>query len=153
MEVSIGSSSGGGGKQSSIVLTSGPRVCDLDFKDLMTSHGYKYLRLPARRPAIAAFLSFSALAIVGSAWMCLVSRRRKRLSRLPLGNAAYRKLDNTGIPVDAPKSSENDGWDESWGDDWDDDNEAQPLTPSKPSPSFSSNARLASRLSKENRKD
>lgn len=148
VEVSIGN----GGTDSLITLTSGNRVCNLDFKDLITqgySPNLKYLNLPARRPTIA-FLSFSALLILVSAWM-FVNIRRKKLSSK---GYTYQKVD-TGLPVSSSggkqRLKENDGWDESWGDDWND--EEAPQTPSKPSPSLSSKRLASRRLSKETWKD
>lgn len=147
VEVSIGN----GGTYSLINLTSGNRVCSLDFKDLIvqsSSPNFKYLNLPARRPTIA-FLSFSALLIMVSAWMFLSFRRKKLLSN----GYAYQKVD-MGLPVSSgikQRLKDNDGWDENWGDDWND--EEAPRTPSKPSLSLSSKRLASRRLSKETWKD
>ncbi|KAM6557698.1 hypothetical protein CsatB_004717 [Cannabis sativa] len=149
VEVSIGNE----GTDSLIILRAGNRVCNLDFKDLITQNSspkFAYLGLPAQRPTIA-FMSFAALLIVVSAWLFVSFRRRKLLS---IGGFTYQKLD-TGLPVSVggkQKLTDNEGWDEDWGDDWDD--EETPRTPSKPSPSLTSSKRLASRrLSKETWKD
>ncbi|PON41972.1 hypothetical protein TorRG33x02_336960 [Trema orientale] len=149
VEVSIGN----GGTDSVIILTAGNRICNLDFKDLISQNSspkFAYLGLPARRPTIA-FMSFSVLLIMVSAWIFVTFRRRKLLS---IGGFAYQKID-VGLPVSVggkQRLNNTEGWDESWGDGWDD--EEAPMTPSMPSPSLSSSKRLASRrLSKETRKD
>ena len=150
VEVSIGT----GGTEGLIILTAGNRVCNLDFKDLITQNSspkFAYLGLPTRRSTIA-FMSFSGLLIMVFIWMFVSFRRRKLVS---IGGFAYQKLD-VGLPVSVGGkkrlNNNNEGWDESWGDGWDD--EEAPRTPSRPSPGLSSSKRLASRrLSKETRKD
>lgn len=151
------------GTDSVIVLKAGKGNCSLDFKDLIlhsTGEGgdnslkytSTYKNLLSRRYTIA-FLSFSAVLIIASLWICISFRGRKLLSS---GGFKYQKLDvDTELPVSSrgkPDANINDGWDNSWGDNWDD--EEAPHTPSLPvTPSLSAKGLASRRLTKDAWKD
>lgn len=147
------------GTDSMIVLTAGNDNCSLDFKDLI-SHSTReegdrslkytstYKNLLSRRYTIA-FLSFSAVLIIASLWMCISFRGRKLLSS---GAFKYQKLDvDIELPISSrgkPEADINDGWDNSWGDNWDD--EEAPHTPPLPvTPSLSAKGLASRRLTKD----
>ncbi|KAF3448695.1 hypothetical protein FNV43_RR09408 [Rhamnella rubrinervis] len=151
------------GTDSMIVLTAGNGNCSLDFKDLIlhstreegdssVKYASTYKNLMSRRYAIA-FLSFSAVLIIASLWICISFRGRKLLSS---DGFKYQKLDaDIELPVSSrgkPDADINDEWDNSWGDNWDD--EEAPHTPSMPiTPSLSAKGLASRRLTKDAWKD
>jgi hypothetical protein len=149
----------GGGSENLIVLTAGKGQCKLDIKDtiahylgkeLHKSHESADIINSMSRTSTIAVLSFAALLILASGWMC-ISFRRKHLS---YNNPRYQRLEME-LPVSGggkTESKTNDGWDNNWGDDWDD--EEAPKTPSLPvTPSLSSKGLASRRLSKDGWKD
>ncbi|KAL9369467.1 hypothetical protein Peur_040666 [Populus x canadensis] len=149
----------GGGSENLIVLTAGKVQCKLDIKDtiahylgkeLHKSHESADIINSMSRTSTIAVLSFAALLVLASGWMC-ISFRRKHLS---YNNPRYQRLEME-LPVSGggkTESKTNDGWDNNWGDDWDD--QEAPKTPSLPvTPSLSSKGLASRRLSKDGWKD
>lgn len=138
------------GNDTVIVLQVGEGSCRLDFQNMVsdlvknsettTVPGYSH-RLSMRSCFILIVLA--AAVVIGLGWSCI---RFWRMKRRKGGSPKYQLIDGLPISTGGKKdNSEADGWDNSWGDDWDDE-EAAPVTPSKPAltPSFK---RLASRKS------
>lgn len=148
-----------GGSENLIVLRAGNGQCKLDIKDTIAHYFGKEFDKSHKSTDIINFmsrtstivvLSFAALLILASGWMC-ISFRRKHPSN---NTSKYQRLEME-LPVSGEGKTEsetNDGWDNSWGDDWDD--EEAPKAPSLPvTPSLSSKGLASRRLSKEGWKD
>ena len=147
------------GSENLIVLRAGNGQCKLDIKDTIAHYFGKEFDKSHKSTDIINFmsrtstivvLSFAALLILASGWMC-ISFRRKHPSN---NTSKYQRLEME-LPVSGEGKTEsetNDGWDNSWGDDWDD--EEAPKAPSLPvTPSLSSKGLASRRLSKEAWKD
>ncbi|KAJ6705433.1 DENTIN SIALOPHOSPHOPROTEIN-LIKE ISOFORM X1 [Salix purpurea] len=147
------------GSKKSIVLRAGNGRCELDITDTIAHYFGKEIDKSHKSTDIINFmsrtstivvLSFAALLILASGWMCIGFRRKH-----PSNNSSkYQRLEME-LPVSGEvktESATNEGWDNSWGDDWDD--EEAPKTPSLPlTPSLSSKGLASRRLSKEGWKD
>ena len=147
------------GSEKFIVLRAGNGQCKLDITDTIAHYFGKEIDKSHKSTDIINFmsrtstivvLSFAALLILASGWMC-ISFRRKHPSN---NTSKYQRLEME-LPVSGEgktESATNEGWDNNWGDDWDD--EEAPKTPSLPvTPSLSSKGLASRRLSKEGWKD
>ncbi|KAJ6695311.1 DENTIN SIALOPHOSPHOPROTEIN-LIKE ISOFORM X1 [Salix koriyanagi] len=147
------------GSKKSIVLRAGNGRCELDITDTIAHYFGKEIDKSHKSTDIINFmsrtstivvLSFAALLILASGWMCIGFQRKH-----PSNNSSkYQRLEME-LPVSGEvktESATSEGWDNSWGDDWDD--EEAPKTPSLPvTPSLSSKGLASRRLSKEGWKD
>eukprot|EP00262_Sarcandra_glabra_P007526 TRINITY_DN20394_c0_g1_i1.p1 TRINITY_DN20394_c0_g1~~TRINITY_DN20394_c0_g1_i1.p1 ORF type:complete len:383 (+),score=76.39 TRINITY_DN20394_c0_g1_i1:180-1328(+) len=150
VKVSIGDAA----NDTTIILTAREGHCNLDFRDIRTNLPNSGKKSDYSLPSMysnlitgtsAAYMFLTAVLLIGAIWACVRFWRYLRRE-----GSRYQKvgLELSVSDGGKPDSDTNDGWDNSWGDGWDDE-EAAPITPSKPVSKLSSKGLASRRSNKE----